>query len=132
MQKPAFEPWTVGEFLAWERAQQEGYEFVDGIVRMMVGGSVAHAIIKGNVYAALRQQFGDDACQSYADGPKVVTSTPVMYPDVVVSCSEPSPQDDTIHEPVLGVEVLSPSTESFNRGGNGGHIRRSVAYGISS
>jgi Uma2 family endonuclease len=117
MQKPAFEPWTVAEFLAWERAQQERYEFVDGIVRMMVGGSVAHAIIKGNVYAALRQQFGDGACQPYVDGPKVVTSTAVMYPDVVVSCREPSPQDDTIPEPVLVVEVLSSSTESFDRGG---------------
>jgi Uma2 family endonuclease len=84
---------------------------------MMVGSSVGHAIIKGNVYAALRQQLGDGPPQPYVDGPKVVTSTAVMYPDVVVSGREPSPQDDTIPEPVLVVEVLSSSTESFDRGG---------------
>jgi hypothetical protein len=77
---------------------------------MMVGSSVGHAIIKGNVYAALREQLGDGPPQPYVDGPKVVTSTAVMYPDVVVSGREPSPQDDTIPKPVLVVEVLSSST----------------------
>ena len=42
-------PWTVDDFLAWERRQAERYEFVGGVIRMMVGGSNAHTIIKGNV-----------------------------------------------------------------------------------
>ena len=44
--------WTVDDFLAWEAQQPERYEFIDGMVFMMVGGSAAHAIIKDNVTAA--------------------------------------------------------------------------------
>jgi len=63
MRKPLIEPWTVDEFLAWERAQEERYEFVDGLVRMMVGGTLAHARIKGNVYASSREQVGGSGCE---------------------------------------------------------------------
>ena len=75
MQKPLIEPWTVDDFLAWERAQAERYEFVDGIVRMMVGGTLAHARIKGNVYAALREQLAGSPYEVFVDGPKVITAT---------------------------------------------------------
>ena len=48
MSQPLPRPWTVDDFLAWERRQPERYEFVGGIIRMMVGGSNAHTIIKDN------------------------------------------------------------------------------------
>jgi len=118
MQKPLIEPWTVDDFLAWERAQAERYEFVDGIVRMMVGGTLAHATIKGNVYASLREQLTGSRCRVFVDGPKVVTATASMYPDAVVTCAaDLAPDADAVPEPVLILEVLSRSTEHFDRGG---------------
>lgn len=118
MQKPLIDPWTVDDFLDWERAQAERYEFVDGIVRMMVGGTLAHARIKGNVYASLREQLGRGRCEVFVDGPKVLTAAASMYPDAVVTC-EPNlaMDDDAVPDPVLILEVLSRSTEQFDRGG---------------
>ena len=118
MQKPLIEPWTIDDFLAWERAQAERYEFVDGIVRMMVGGTLAHARIKGNVYASLREQLEGGRCEVFVDGPKVVTAAASMYPDAVVTCAADLAQDaDAVPEPILILEVLSRSTEHFDRGG---------------
>jgi Uma2 family endonuclease len=118
MQKPLIEPWTVDDFLAWERAQGERYEFVDGIVRMMVGGTLAHARIKGNIYAALREQLERGRCEVFVDGPKVLTAAAAMYPVAVVTCApDLAPDDDAVPDPVLIVEVLSRSTEQFDRGG---------------
>jgi len=108
MQKPLIEPWTDDDVLAWERAQEERYEFVDGIVRMMVGGTLAHARIKGNVYASLREQLGGSRCEVFFDGPKVVTAGASMYPDAVVTCApDLAPDADAVPEPVLILEVLS-------------------------
>ena len=62
------QPWTVEDFLAFEAEEPERYEFVDGIVRMMTGGSAAHSAIKGNI--AVRAQ--DARCDP---GPARSTST---------------------------------------------------------
>lgn len=51
------EPWTVEEFLAWEREQEDRYEYVGGVIRMMVGGTLDHNAIAGNVFSALRAQL---------------------------------------------------------------------------
>jgi Uma2 family endonuclease len=52
--EPLPKPWTVDDFLEWEAQQPERYEFIDGRILGMVGGSAAHATIKGNVFAVLR------------------------------------------------------------------------------
>ena len=110
-------PWTIEDFLAWERAQEERYEFVDGIVVMMVGGTIAHATIKGNIHAALHRRLARSGCRVFVEGPKVVTRSSVTYPDVVVTCAKDlAAKDDTVPEPVLIVEVLQHSTESVDRG----------------
>jgi Uma2 family endonuclease len=110
-------PWTIEDFLAWERAQEERYEFVDGIVIMMVGGTIDHTTIKGNIYAALYRRLARSGCRVFVAGPKVVTRSSVTYPDVVVTCAKDlAPKADTVAEPVLVVEVLSRSTESVDRG----------------
>jgi Uma2 family endonuclease len=64
--EPLPRPWTVEDFLAWERRQPERYEFVGGVIRMMVGGSNAHTIIKGNVFAALRARLQGQPCRAPA------------------------------------------------------------------
>jgi Uma2 family endonuclease len=109
-------PWTVDDFLAWEAQQPERYEFIDGVVFMMVGGSAAHTVIKDNVTAALRSRLKNSACRVLSEGLKVVTPETVHYPDVTVFCTPIQPTDDQIHEPVVIVEVLSRSTGDRDRG----------------
>jgi Uma2 family endonuclease len=108
-------PWTVDEFLAWEREQAEPYELVDGIVRMMTGGTLAHTIVKGNLFAAMRTRVRPP-CRVLVDGAKVVTATACLYPDVVVTCAPVTMTDDTVREPRLIAEVLSRTTAGHDRG----------------
>ncbi len=109
-------PWTVEDFLAWERRQPERYEFVGGVIRMMVGGSNAHTIIKDNVVAALRAHLRGQPCRALGEGPKVVTATATMYPDAIVVCGPIDLAEDQVRAPTVVVEVLSRSTEDHDRG----------------
>jgi Uma2 family endonuclease len=115
MAKARPQPWTVEEFLAFEAEEPERYEFVDGILRMMTGGSVAHSVIKNNATNVLNANLREGPCHAYVDDLKVVTETAVMYPDVVVTCQPLGPDDDRVPDPTVVVEVLSPTTESHDR-----------------
>ena len=116
MSEPLPKPWTVDDFLAWERRQPERYEFFGGVVRMMVGGSNSHTIVKDNVVAALRDRLRDQPCRALGEGPKVVTTMATMYPDAVVVCGLIDWAEDQVRSPTLVVEVLSRSTEDHDRG----------------
>ena len=109
-------PWTVEDFLAWEAQQPERYEFIDGMVIMMVGGSAAHTIIKGNLFATLAARLRGGSCRALTEGLKVVTPVNIHYPDVAVICSPIQPTDDQIRDPVVIVEVLSRTTGDRDRG----------------
>ena len=115
MAKARPHPWTVDDFLVFEADEHERYEFVDGIVRMMTGGSAAHSAIKGNVFVELRAAVRGGPCRVDSDDLKVVTATAVMYPDVLVTCRPLAPKDDRISDPTVIVEVLSPTTETHDR-----------------
>jgi Uma2 family endonuclease len=115
MAKATPQPWTVEEFLVFEAEEPERYEFVDGILRMMTGGSVAHSVIKNNATNALNASLREGPCHAYVDDLKVVTETAVMYPDVVVTCQPLAPDDDRVPDPTVVVEVLSPTTETHDR-----------------
>jgi Uma2 family endonuclease len=115
MAKALPEPWTVEDFLAFEAGEPERYEFVDGVVRMMTGGSAAHSAIKGNIFVALRTALRSGPCRVDVDDLKVVTATAVMYPDVLVICRALAPDDDRMSDPTVVVEVLSPTTETHDR-----------------
>jgi len=115
MAKARSHPWTVEEFLAFEAEELERYEFVDGVVRMMTGGSAAHSAIKLNLAVSLRAALRAGPCRVDVDDLKVVTGTAVMYPDVLVICRPLAPDDDRITDPTVVVEVLSPTTERHDR-----------------
>jgi Uma2 family endonuclease len=115
MAKATPQPWTVEEFLAFEAEEPERYEFVDGILRMMTGGSAAHSAIKLNTAIALKAALGSSACRVDVDDLKVVTETAVMYPDILVICRPLAPDDDRVADPTVVVEVLSPTTERHDR-----------------
>jgi Uma2 family endonuclease len=109
-------PWSLDEFLEWERTQEERYEYHAGLIRMMVGGTVDHNIIAGNVFAELRARLRGGPCRAFVENVKVVSAGFAMYPDVVVTCSDAPHRGDVVPEPVVVVEVLSRSTEGGDRG----------------
>ena len=94
------------------------YEYLDGYVYMMSGGSANHATISGNIYALLKSLLRGSPCRAYNSDVKVsVSEKRYFLPDVTVTCD---PRDrgtvDFIQSPRLVVEVLSPSTEARDRG----------------
>ncbi|MGQ0662363.1 MAG: Uma2 family endonuclease [Pseudomonadota bacterium] len=108
-------PWSVADFLAWERTQEDRYEWLDGFVRMMVGGTADHNAISGNLFAALHAALRGGRCRVFFEIIKVVAADAIMYPDLVVTCAEVAPKADAVPEPVIVVEVLSRSTADFDR-----------------
>jgi Uma2 family endonuclease len=83
---------------------------------MMTGASLAHATITMNVAIALRQALRGTGCRPFANDAKVLAGSSVRYPDVAVTCSPFRGADDIVPDPVLVLEVVSPSTEREDRG----------------
>jgi len=109
------------EYLSLERRAEFKGEYFDGVVYAMAGGSERHNLIAANIITALGVQLRDLPCRVYPSGLKVSVSNSkrFFYPDVSVICGETRFADeekDVILNPVLVVEVLSESTEAFDRG----------------
>lgn len=100
---------TVAEFLAWEEAQPERYEFYDGAIRMMVGARGAHNTIAINLRNAL-QARRPKGCQAYAESYKLHISNTILYPDVLLTCDPDSQRNTVTDHALLTAEVLSPSS----------------------
>lgn len=113
---------SEAEYLAFERASPERHEFVDGEVYLMTGGTFRHARISGSLETALRNALRGKPCQPIGRDLRVKpqTGASYFYPDVLVYCGEPRLLDghhDTLTNPVVIFEVLSDSTEKWDRGG---------------
>jgi Uma2 family endonuclease len=111
---------TPEEYLAIERAAEYKNEYVNGEIFAMTGASRKHNLIVGNIYSELRQQLKGKDCEAYPGEMRVKAplARSYVYPDIVVVCGEPQFEDsyfDTLLNPTLVVEVLSKSTESYNR-----------------
>jgi Uma2 family endonuclease len=107
-------PMTVEEFLEWERRQELRYEF-DGFQAVaMTGGTANHAVIADNLMDGLRQRL-KLPCRAFRSDLKVLVNGRVRYPDAVVTCSPVPGTADTVPNPVVVFEVLSPSTASVDR-----------------
>ncbi|MBV8202625.1 MAG: Uma2 family endonuclease [Acidobacteria bacterium] len=123
--KPSLSP---AEYLAMERAAERKSEYLDGEVIGMTGASRRHSLITLNVGAELNRQLEDRPCEVYVNDLRVlvVASRLYTYPDVVVVCGEPALTDrykDTLTNPTVLIEVLSPSTEAYDRGTKFAHYR---------
>ena len=118
MAEPLPKPWTLDDFLAWEEQQPERFEFVDGVVRMMVGGTLAHNLITRNLARALEDGLRGLNCKVFASDVKTTSRgrAESTYPDVVVACGRLDLNDTKIEEPALVAEVLSRSTAYYDRG----------------
>ena len=111
--KPPLDPDAC---LDWEQHQAERYELVDGQVRLMVGGTIGHNDITDNIHAALRTRLRGTPCRARAVQTRVrAADEHYVYPDVVVSCTPRRPDELFIDDPVVVIEVLSPSTAHYDQ-----------------
>ena len=104
---------TAAEFLAWDEGQTAKHEFVRGEVFLMTGGVDRNYTVALNLAIALRQHLSGTPCRVYGSDVKlrVEAADCYFYPDLMVTCSAADAADRLIkREPVLVVEVLSPST----------------------
>ena len=112
---------TVEEYLAFERASETKHEYYAGEIFAMVGASRGHNLITTNVIGELRNTLRRRSCEVYGGDMRVEISASGLYtyPDVTVICgdvqSEPA-DENTALNPTLIVEVLSSSTEEYDRG----------------
>jgi len=110
---------TIEEYLAWEPLQELRYEYDNGEVFAMTGGTIPHNDIALNFYRTLYPHLRARGCRVNVSDVKVQVTpqSPYYYPDVIVSCD---PQDQNarkfIQNPKIIAEVLSPSTASRDRG----------------
>lgn len=110
---------TVQEYFRLDYTYPDAkYEYQDGMIRLMAGGTVAHATIAGNMYIELRQNFRSGPCSVFNSDMRVqVTEDTYFFPDVTLTCDVADRQLDTtrICSPRIVVEVLSSSTERIDR-----------------
>lgn len=121
--------YTVDEYLSLERSADERHEYLDGYVYAMAGEKIEHGDICTNLSRIISTQLLDKPCRTLSKDMKV-RSGPLpkpgqskkglySYPDVIVVCGEPQFHDqhlDVLINPILIIEVLSDSTEAFDRG----------------
>ena len=114
---------TPEEYLERERCADYKSEYFAGEITAMAGAKRKHNLISSNVSASLTVQLRDKPCEVYSNDMRVQADgeKQYSYPDVVVVCGEPQFRDgreDTLLNPTVVVEVLSPSTEAKDRGEN--------------
>lgn len=120
---------TVEQYLEFERDSEERHQFIDGEIYLMAGESLAHSQIGTNFSALLHAQLRGKRCQVLSPNMKVRSGPYITgprntrglfsYADPIVVCGQPFFHDehqDVLLNPTVIVEVLSPSTESFDRG----------------
>lgn len=117
-----------GVYLEHERKAEYRSEYFDGQLVSKTGSSADHCTIVGNIAAGIRQQFGNRSCQVFMNTmrTKVIKKSSYFYPDVVAVSGKPQFEDnerDVLLNPTMIVEVLSPSTESYDRGTKFEHYR---------
>ena len=119
---------TPEEYLEFERKSEERHEYFGGEIFAMSGAKRNHNVIAWNIGGELRQKLKGKDCEAYPADMRVFISETGLYtyPDLVVACGEPQFQDDvfdTLLNPVLLIEVLSETTESYDRGKKFQHYR---------
>lgn len=113
--------YTIAEYIGLERYSNVRHEFAEGQILAMAGGTPEHGTFAANVIAILSLQLRDRPCRVHTSDVRIrIRSTGlVTYPDVSVVCGrvECDPEDrDAVINPMLLVEVTSPSTDVYDRG----------------
>ncbi len=129
---PKYNLISPNEYLEMERASDEKHEYFDGQVYLMSGASLKHAKIAMNLAIEIGSYLKEKKCKALAETMRVTTKAKdaYMYPDLLIYCDKEELEDDkfdTLLNPSVIVEILSPSTRSIDKG------RKFLYYqGISS
>ncbi len=125
---------TPEEYITFERkfipnANTVRNEFVNGKIVPMSGSNLAHNLITGNIAIGLHEQLKSVGCDVLMNEMRVSSplTSSYFYPDIVIVCEEPRFEDnvfDTLLNPVVIIEVLSPTTEAYDRGEKFSHYRQ--------
>lgn len=121
--------YTPQEYLALERKAPEKSEYLNGRIFAMAGASVEHNTITANLVRTLGNAFLERPCRVFSSDMRVKVAATGLYtyPDVVALCADllfDDLQRDTLINPTVIFEVLSPSTEAYDRGEKFAHYRR--------
>jgi len=119
---------TTEEYLKFERASEIRHEYYDGESFAMTGAKVNHNRIASNINRCLGNQLADRSCDVFLSDMRVKIQEvdKYTYPDVVVVCGDLELEDDkfdTLLNPVVIIEILSNSTELYDRGEKFAHYR---------
>lgn len=120
MAEPKLRRMNAEEFFAWQEKQERLYELVDGLpvlpLKMMTGASQAHDRTVVNIIRLLGNQLRRGLCRPTTDDLAVrIPAGNIRRPDVTVECGQAGRRDMTVRDPRVVIEVLSPSTVSFDR-----------------
>src|SRR5437660_7764389 len=118
----------VEDYLKLNRdSKNTRYEYLDGEIRMLDGGSPDHSIIIANLTATIKGPLKGSQCRVYnSDVQLKLSEKRYVFPDITISCDERDRnQKETIRYPRLVVEVLSPTTEATDRGKKAAYYRAS-------
>lgn len=128
---PVRQRFSFAEYLELEEASPIKHEFLDGHVWAMAGGSPDHGAVAANIIGLLAAQLRGHPCRVFTSDVRVrVKATGLAtYPDVSVVCGsqeteKEDPKGNTLTNPRLVVEILSPSTEDYDRGEKLAHYKR--------
>ena len=119
MALPHYPYMSVDEYLILDRSSREvQYEYLDGELYMLAGGSNDHSLIAANLIGILQQALENNPCRVYTCDVRLqLSEARYVHPDVAVSCNQDDvEQEDTISHPSFVTEVLSPTTETIDRG----------------
>ena len=121
--------YSTEEYLAIDREADYKNEYVAGEIFAMGGASPKHVLIAGNTAREFGNRLRDTNCQVYSAYLRIQADLDNVYyyPDVVVVCGRPEYRDsrrDTVTNPLVIVEVLSPATRNYDRGDKFAHYRR--------
>lgn len=121
MSQPAIKYVTPEEYLAFEREAEDRNEYYKGEIYLMSGASFKHNIIEDNVRGALHSFLKGKKYRSFGSNLRVHVpkNTLYTYPDILIVCEDPKFVDgefDTLLNPIVLIEILSPSTGNYDRG----------------
>lgn len=115
---PNYTRMSVEEYLKRDEESLEArYEYIDGIVRLMSGGTKSQSLIQTRVITTLSDRLTGKRCDVFTSDARVMlSSTRYVYPDITISCSDRDRDlGTTLLDPRVVFEVLSPSTEAYDR-----------------
>jgi Uma2 family endonuclease len=123
-----FPRFTPEEYFAWEEQQELRHEYIDGEVYAMTGGTLNHSEIAMNFGFLLKTHLRKGGCRVLNSDARVNihNSNDYVYPDLSVTCHEEDRNNTNfINHPCLIIEILSPTTEAYDRGDKFTMYRRS-------